>query len=159
MGNISICEQFVSFETAKMLKEVGFEEKVNSCFMYDKYADKDEYEFEGGYAIVRKALPDNYNCYEKSISRPTQAIAARWLREVHRIVVDATFIPPSTYGDAWRYFIGEMDDMVWNGDYVPSDEFYETYEKALEAGLQEALRFIFKNKEDEKDNVQLIVVR
>ena len=137
-------ESYVSFDTAKMLKEVGFEEKVNSCFMYDKYADKDEYEFEGGYAIVRKALFNNYNCYEKSISCPTQALAARWLREVHRIVVDATFIPPSIDGDDWQYFIGEMDDMVWSGDFKPSDRKYTTYEAALEEGLQEAIKLIKK---------------
>lgn len=107
-------ESYVSFDTAKMLKEAGFDLPCR-----------------GGYHINRFR-------YEA----PTQALAARWLREVHRIVVDATFIPPSTDGNAWRYFIGEMDDMVWNGDYVPSDEFYETYEAALEAGLQEAVKLI-----------------
>ena len=64
-------EQFVSFDTAKMLKEAGFEEMVNSCFMYDDKADEYEYEFVNGYAIVKKALRDNYNGYENTISRPT----------------------------------------------------------------------------------------
>ena len=107
-------ERYVRFETAKMLKEAGFEAECG--FIIDDDGRK--------------------------LYRPTQALAARWLREVHRIVVDATFIPPSTDGNAWRYFIGEMDDMVWNGDYVPSDEFYETYEEALEAGLQEAIKLV-----------------
>lgn len=107
-------ESYVSFDTAKMLKEAGF--KANCAFILD----------------------DN----QERLYRPTQALAVRWLREVHRIVVDATFFPPSTDGNAWRYFIGEMDDMVWNGDYVPSDEFYENYEEAMEAGLKEAIKLI-----------------
>lgn len=124
-------EQFVSFETAKMLKEAGFDVP---CF--NQYTDRG--------TVWHCDCPENFNISQCATSCPTQALAARWLREVHRIVVDATFIPPSTDGNAWRYFIGEMDDMVWNGDYVPSDEFYETYEAALEAGLQEAIKLIKK---------------
>ena len=126
-------EQFVSFETAKLLKEAGFRELTKT-----HYSNRGQ--------VWETALPadynDDFNC--NTCNRPTQALAARWLREVHRIVVDATFIPPSTDGDVWQYFIGEMDDMVWNGDYVPSDRKYATYEAALEAGLQEAIKLIKK---------------
>ena len=129
-------EQFVSFDTAKMLKEAGFEANLKTKYVEE---EKDEWVFwDSG------AKRSDYNYFDDTIACPTQALAARWLREVHRIVVDATFIPPSTDGNAWRYFIGEMDDMVWNGDYVPSDEFYETYEAALEAGLKEAVKLIKK---------------
>ena len=75
-------------------------------------------------------------------------MAARWLREVHRIVVDVTFIPPSVNGDVWQYFIGEMDDMVWEGDFESSDRKYSTYEEALEAGLQEAIKLITNENEN-----------
>lgn len=110
-------ESYVSFGTAKMLKVAGFEAECG--FIIDDYGEK--------------------------LYRPTQALAARWLREVHKIVVDASFIPPSTDGGDWRYFIGNnMGDMVWIGDYVPSDEYYGTYESALEAGLQEAIKMIKK---------------
>lgn len=126
-----IKEQFVSFDTAKMLKEAGFDVPCTS-------------QYTEGKCIWNVGYPYNFNQDEFGYSRPTQALAARWLREVHRIVVDATFIPPLTGGDVWRYFIGNMDDMVWNSDYVPSDEFYRTYEKALEAGLQEAIKLIKK---------------
>lgn len=122
-------ESYVSFDTAKLLKEAGFNEPCR--YSYDNV---------GGFRWFKIGEPTPKGW----VPCPTQALAARWLREVHRIVVDATFIPPSTDGNAWRYFIGEMDDMVWNGDYVPSDEFYETYEAALEAGLQEAVKLIKK---------------
>ena len=139
-----ITEQYVSFETAKLLKEAGFEEMVNSCFMYDDKADEYEYEFVNGYAIVKKALRDNYNGYENTISRPTQALAARWLREVYRISVDAAFMAPSTNIDVWQYFIGKMDDMIWPGDFETSERTYATYEEAMEAGLQEAIKLVKK---------------
>lgn len=116
-------EQYVSFGTAKMLKVAGFEAECG--FIIDDYGEK--------------------------LYRPTQALAARWLREVHKTVVYVSFIPPSTDGDDWRYFIGNMGDMVWIGDYVSSDEYYGTYEQALEAGLQEALKLILK-KDNEKGN-------
>lgn len=124
-------ESYVSFDTARMLKEAGFDVLCTS-------------QYTEGERIWDTDYPDNFNQDEFGYSRPTQALAARWLREVHRIVVDANFIPPSTDGNAWIYFIGEMDDMVWSGDYVPSDEFYETYEEALEAGLQKAINLIKK---------------
>lgn len=122
-------ESYVSFDTAKLLKEAGFNEPCR--YSYDNV---------GGFRWFKIGEPTPKGW----VPCPTQALAARWLREVHRIVVDATFIPPSTDGNAWRYFIGEMDDIVWNGDYVPSDEFYETYEAALEAGLKEAVKLIKK---------------
>ena len=49
---------------------------------------------------------------------PTQQLAARWLREVHGVVVDVVFEPPKL-GKDWRYFIGDMDDMAWVGDFCP----------------------------------------
>lgn len=136
-------EQFVSFETAKMLKEAGFNAPCKGVYITDRtgYYEFREYDNK---QTKDDLCWDTEDGFQYEYLAPTQALAARWLREVHRIVVDATFIPPSTDGNAWRYFIGEMDDMVWNGDYVPSDEFYETYEEALEAGLQKTIKLIKK---------------
>ena len=123
-------ESYVSRDTARMLKEAGFDEVCRSAY----YAT-------GNSAVMyerNSMLSPGY------VSRPTQALAARWLREVHRIVVDATFISPSTDGNIWQYFIGEMDNMVWEGDFDASDRKYATYEAALEAGLQKAIKLIKK---------------
>ena len=136
-------ESYVSFETAKLLKEAGFDIPCRGIYVTDRtgYYEFREYDSKQTKDDLCWNIEDGFQ-YE--YLAPTQALAARWLREEHGIVVDATFIPPSTGGDVWRYFIGNMDDMVWNGDYVPSDEFYRTYEKALEAGLQEAIKLIKK---------------
>lgn len=136
-------EQFVSFETAKLLKEAGFDLSCRGVYITDRTGHYEFREYDNKQTTDDLCWSTEDGFHFEYLA-PTQALAARWLREVHRIVVDATFIPPSTDGNAWIYFIGEMDDMVWSGDYVPSDEFYETYEEALEAGLQEAIKLIKK---------------
>ena len=133
-----IVEQFVSFDTARMLKEAGFEEMVNSCFMYDDKADEYEYEFVNGYAIVKKALRDNYNGYENTISRPTQALAARWLREVHKLHVWCETTP---YGD-WFCCISKIKP--YEEYAVVSEAEYSSFEQAFETGLREAVKLIKK---------------
>ena len=138
-------EQFVSFDTAKMLKEAGFEEMVNSCFMYDDKAHEYEYEFVNGYAIVKKALRDNYNGYENTISRPTQALAAMWLREVHHLNVYACFDYVCFDDGERKWFFMRENTMI--NDYTSvycSIISYDSYEQALEAGLQEAVKLIKK---------------
>ena len=123
-----ITEQYVSFETSNMLKKAGFDV---SC---DKWYGEEGFFMSGNHKYCK--------C-------PTQQLAARWLREVHGIVVDVVFEPPKR-GKDWRYFIGNMDDMAWVGDFVSSDGRYETYEEAMEGALQEALRLILKNKDNEQ---------
>ena len=126
-------EQFVSFETAKILKEARFD--VPICKHYTRSGAT-------WTSAVPEIIDDSKDC--TWFPCPTQALAARWLREVHRIVVDVTFIPPLFDGVNWQYFIGNMDDMVWEGDFEPSERRYATYEAALEAGLQEAIKLIKK---------------
>lgn len=138
-----IGEQFVSFDTARMLKEAGFNVPCRGIYRayrigisvfheYNRKSAKDD--------LCRNAVDG----FQYEYLAPTQALAARWLREKHRIVVDVTFIPPSVNGDVWQYFIGEMDDMAWEGDFDPSDRRYKTYEEALEEGLKRGLELIKK---------------
>ena len=134
-------ESYVGFETARMLKEAGFD-----CVC------RKWYEWKDGEAAGWGADADcNWNVDKNCYSRPTQALAARWLREVHRIVMDVAFVPPSVNGDVWQCFVGKMDDMVWAGDYELSDCKYATYEEAFEYGLKRGLELI-KNKDYEEEN-------
>ena len=130
-------EQFVSFNTAKMLKEVGF--NVSCRYSYDNV---------GGFRWlkIRELTPKEW------IPCPTQALAARWLREKHRISLNVAFVQPSIDGDMWRYFVGKMDDMIWESEYKTSRK-YVTYEQAMEAGLREAIKLI-NSKDYEKDFIQ-----
>lgn len=128
-------ESFVSFDTAKLLKEAGFEANLKTRYVEE---EKDEWAFwDSG------TKRSDYNYFDDTIACPTQALAASWLREAHRIAIDVAFIPPSVDGDVWQYFVGEMDGMIWEG-YYKTGRKYATYEQAMEAGLQEAIKLIKK---------------
>ena len=68
-------ESYVSFDTAKLLKEAGFEANLKTRYVEE---EKDEWAFwESG------TKRSDYNYFDDTIACPTQALAARWLREVH----------------------------------------------------------------------------
>lgn len=132
---IMIEEQFVSFETAKMLKEAGFREKTKT-----HYSNRGE--------VWETAMPADYNddlnC--NSCSRPTQALAARWLRETHKICL---ILNPMS--DGWMYDLFDLKKYQYI--ILSKDAGIVTYETAFEEALQEALQLIIKIKRNEKDNV------
>lgn len=130
-----ITESYVSFETAKLLKEAGFNCRVKRYFRKPGFSSEPK-EMSLLNAMNINMEPGSYSC-------PTQELAARWLREVHGVVVDVTFCPPAQDKN-WRYFIGKIEDMVWEGDYDSSNERYATYEEAMEDALRQALRRIIK---------------
>ena len=138
-----ITESYVTFETAKLLKEAGFDCKVHKYFYRPRFSGKTTEIF---------AMPErNANGEARSVSCPTQSFAARWLREVHKIHLFANYF----FEDCkWFYVTVDLKESDEVRAIHPNESNYETYEEALEAGLQEALRLIIKNKEDEKDNVQ-----
>ncbi len=131
-----IQEEYVSFETAKMLEEIGFDEPCDWAYYND-----------GKIAAINAI---NSTLSRGYISRPTQSLAARWIREVHRIVVDVFFIPPSAKEDEWKYFICKMDDLVLAGDFVSSKFTYKTYEQAMEAGILFSLKLIINKQKKNK---------
>ena len=123
-----ITESYVSFKTAKLLKEAGFNVPCKS-------------QYSEGMGVWNVEYTYDFNADDCGYSRPTQALAARWLREVHGIVVDVTFCPPKQEKN-WKFFIGEIENMVWEGDYDSSNERYLTYEEAMEDAIRQALRLI-----------------
>lgn len=140
-------ESYVSFDTAKMLKEAGFDVPTRGIYRTNRTGDYSFVEYD------RKQTTDDLSWnaadgFQYEYLAHTQALAARWLREVHGIVIDIIFYPPKR-GKNWSYLIGDMEDMVWAGDYVHTTERFDTCEDAIEAGLQEALQLIIKNKENE----------
>ena len=125
-------EQFVSFDTTKMLKEAGFNETCR--YSYDNV---------GGFRWFKigGSTPKGW------VPCPTQALAARWLREVHGIHVYAiqTNLPytePQTTKWEWGYVIDNIDDP--NSNVAICEMYFGSYEAAFEAGLQESIKLIKK---------------
>ena len=120
-------EQFVSFETAKMLKDAGFDVPCTS-------------QYTEGKCIWNVGYPYNFNQDEFGYSRPTQALAARWLREVHNIAIYSLYDDDM---EQWFYVVDAFTkNPVINGFQSGSE--YDDYESAFEDGLREAIKLIKK---------------
>jgi len=139
-------DQKVSFETAKLAKEKGFDVDVRSFYTeYHKTNKSDnpafctkegEIEVESGYFVnngIGELSNENYTCY----ARPTQSLLRRWLFEKHNIDV----LPFKTYS---KSRLGECYECKYNdGGLILTTNFdSETYEDGLEKGLQEALKLL-----------------
>ena len=126
-------EELVTLETAKLLKAAGFKEDVNSFYeLVYKGGSGPEYEIDESYDA------QNYNTDVYSISAPTQSIAQRWLRETKNLHIEISYM----YENYWTYDILTIPrhDLIGLSDRPIIR--YNTYEEALEAGLQEALKLI-----------------
>lgn len=119
-------ESYVSFDTAKMLKEAGFYE-VCRC----------DYDGLNGFRWfrIRKSVPKGW------LPCPSQALAARWIREVHKLHVFAKrSCDYSLLEHRWSYWIQNAEYDV----YKDVEIGFPSYEEAFEAGLQEAIKLIKK---------------
>ena len=117
-------EDYVSFETAKLLKEKGFDEAT-----YHYYNTTGARWFES--VLVRHNSQGGIAC-------PTLQMAMKWLREVHGIdiSIDLRFRSEDedVYIKSWRYTVYHTDEIE---DFGDSD----TYEEACEA----AIKYVLEN--------------
>ena len=133
-----IGESYVSFDTAKLLKEAGFDLSCRGVYVTDRtgYYEFREYD--------NKQTTDDLcwnteDGFQFEYLAPTQALAARWLREVHHYAICVWF---SKDHEKWFYAHGDMDNMAFDTDYNISEFKFDSYEEAFEAGLQEAIKLI-----------------
>lgn len=125
-----IDEQYVGFETAKLLKKAGFLEQTDTCYFGTTNRI-------GGATTITEG--------NGVLPRPTQAVAAQWLREVHNLHVYAiqTNLPlaePQTTKWEWGYIVTKVDDP--NAPDRLFDMNYTSYEDAMEAGIRHAIESV-----------------
>ena len=113
-----LCEDYVSFETAKLLKEKGFDELTYASFSSD---GKETYY---GY----RAMGDD-------ISRPTLQMIMKWLREVHKLYCDIRVGDGDYVVDLISLKDGEFGCEV----VEPESCVSLTYEQACEAAIKYCL--------------------
>ena len=106
-------EQLISFDTAKLAKEKGFNIIQQIITTWNKNTREEEYTTDNGI---------------------TQSLLQKWLREEHNIHITITSISQ----ESWQYHITKPGQRL--GDNYEED-FY-TYEEALESGLHQALKLI-----------------
>lgn len=138
----TITEDYVSFETAKLLKEKGFQQLQDNCgyftteMVYSIDTDDD-----GEHHFAHQYPAGVYN-KDKYIAAPTLQMAMKWLREVHNLCVE-----PYRTASGYLYTISK----IWTGSEIYSDEFngddeasgqWTTYEKACEAAIKYCLEHL-----------------
>ncbi len=123
-------EQYVSFETAKLLKEAGFDVPCTS-------------QYTEGMGVWNVECTYDFNHDDFGYSRPTQSLAAKWLREVHHINVYACFDYAEFDERKW-FFMREHTMINDDSAVYCSITSYNSYGEAFEAGLREAIKLIKK---------------
>jgi len=119
----------VDFETAKLLKEIGFKEKTEYAYVH-RYAEHKSPDYKG--ELINK------NILHCDISAPTQELAKKWLREEFDLHVDLEKID---FDLSRNYYECQFLDWYNNEGKVVGSEF-KTYEQALEEGLKKACEYL-----------------
>lgn len=148
-----ITEAYVSFETAKLLKEKGFDGQClskynsNGCIW-------DNIRYDG-------MLLGNNDIFPQEYLAPTLQMTMKWLQKTHRILVVPDYVYECT-DTSWVYKIYRLGDngkpercvvkgvsydddnnpterIVGYRDYELSYEDYATREEACEAGIRYCL--------------------
>jgi hypothetical protein len=123
-------EQLISFETAKLAKEKGFE-------------SKSRYYNGSGELVEVPNIPENDYRYTNNIAQrfryeaPTQSLLQKWLRVNHDIHIEIVYWTDNTWS---AQLVGDRFKWESGDDYEAFG--CDTYEEALEIGLQEALKLI-----------------
>ena len=140
-------DEIVSFETAMLLKEKGFNEPC-PCFYEDNELCKLCYYQGDGNGFSRNNSPinDRLSCEEMQCTAPTQSLAQKWLRETRNITFNAN--PHSNDG---KIIYVVTIKVISSNKYIDFNvmmdtsnkaTMFDTYEDALEAGLKYCLKSI-----------------
>jgi hypothetical protein len=125
---MSITEDYVSLEVAKMLKEKGFNER--SIASYDS----------------KGQLQEGYGYWNKTpiwCAAPTHQMAMKWLREEYKIAINIRIACKKTISyifDIWDFEIIYPNEFVGGTIDLREQQFdFKSYEEAVEAALKYSL--------------------
>ena len=141
-------DEIVSFETAMLLKEKGFNEP---CSYY--YEDNELYKlcyYQGngtGFSRNDSPINDKLSCEEMQCTAPTQSLAQKWLREDRECHM---FVIPSLQEGNIIYYVHiiRYSNKTYLGhnlilkDSNASTMTFTSYEDAIEEGLKYCLKSI-----------------
>lgn len=125
---MAITEDYISFETAKLLKEKGFDEPVERFFNADGLPCRGEsaYNWNDCADVGEEA---------KDYSRPSLQMAMKWLREEKHIPIEILWHYDSNSDVEEWCFVHHAELRI-----LPNDiEYYETYEQACEQAIKYCL--------------------
>ena len=135
-------EQFVSFDTAKMLKEAGFDVPCRGIYRAYRIGNYVFREYDRKYTKDDLCW-NSTDGFQYEYLAPAQALAAKWLREAHHINVYACFDYEKFEERKW-FFTREHTMVNDDSAVYCSITNYNSYEEALEEGLKHCLELIKK---------------
>ena len=125
----TITEDYISFETAKILKEKGFDEPCDVWYS--------EYSSQFGDEKYTSIEFDNHNKFDKDYkficSAPTLQMAMKWLMEVHNVNIEIHY---NRFGENYKYLIIYKPEVL---DDIRSLGVFYSYEEACEAAINYCL--------------------
>lgn len=119
-----ITEDYVSFETAKLLKEKGFDD--NCAALYDLRSG--EFNQRGVGYVFNNGQWDNF------ITAPTLQMAMKWLRETHNIDIIINVSSKDESDDKRKYTYA-----IVSNRFIGTDNVKRIYEEACEAAIKYCL--------------------
>jgi hypothetical protein len=128
----SMKEQLITFETAKLAKEKGFDIPCKKRYLSDQYKVY--------------SLANNRGLQIIGIQAPTQSLLQKWLRDKFKMDVQ----PICTYKTFRFYHLGiifindknQIDTILIKDEGMQTNKLFNSYEEALEEGLFETLKLI-----------------
>lgn len=143
-----ILEDYVSFETAKLLKEKGFPQEYDEyhSLVYNEKDYEDEYEVQRMVIETRTVKAGTLSSYPIGVPEPkcycpTLQMAMKWLREIHHYYIQV-MLDSWAYGGHMGYYVviqkTDSDFEMMLQDAV-DEVFYQTYEEACEAAIKYCL--------------------
>ena len=143
-------EDYVSFETAKLLKEKGFTEWCFKCYgvavlhngadiSFDEECDLRDYGREDEIEYVEGGRLYDYGCNNrdkdaKVWAAPTLWVAMKWLRDTHKIFIEIKASIDLIGNPHYAYFV-----LGFDGDY--RREGYTSFEWTYEKCCDEAVKY------------------
>ena len=121
-------EQLISFKTAKLAKERGFNWKTSQCYTAPNSKT--------GLLSALGHLRDWNKKSMVSVSAPTQSLLQRWLREEHNLYVMPIFNQGLSEQINCKVFKKTEGNLP---EYLGAYKGFSSYEEALEEGLYGAL--------------------
>lgn len=138
-------DTLITFKTAKLAKEKGFKEL---CFAAFHKNNRNDGYFESGiisqseyFKFPTMSNGDKIAVLQKdyihTILRPTQSLLQKWLREVHKIDVEAPLVYKLNTREYLVRIYKNNTEII-----LPTFHYYKSYEEALETALYQALNLI-----------------
>lgn len=117
-------ERYVSFDTAKLLKEKGFDEPCKTYYQDERFVDD----------VCTKYYQWNSKSPFEQISAPTHQMAMEWLRNTYHIHIVIQPISGKGYNGI-MCDVSNFDDF----NYISETDFFLHPEEAVEAALKHTL--------------------